>query len=500
MFRSLRSQLIISYLVIIMMTLCVVAFALLVILSRSPLQEEQVFQQLDAVRQANQALIQRTEDEQLFSVLDQIAEDNAGNNVRVLLLEGDSARDLFLEPARVAYDSGGTLQGEQLRVRLNIGFISGGQVQLNRRGRFTDENGDEWLFSTSTTGSLFADRSLNQVILIARPRRTGPLLEFLSYGLALPLMQAGCVGILVASAFAIIISSSVARPLRKTAYAANALAAGDYSVSAPESGPREVAEVGRAFNVMSNEIQKAQQTQRDFLANVSHELKTPLTSIQGFAQAILDGAAPDPTRPASIIYAEANRMKRLVHDLLDLARIESGNAPMRLEQMDMNALLKAIVDRFEIAARKKDISLNLVVQPVPQIMGDGDRLAQVFTNLIDNAIRHTPSHGMVTVSARPVNGGVQASVSDTGRGIPSEALERIFERFYQVDKSRKRAGRQGTGLGLTISKEIVEAHEGEIHVESGENQGTTFVVWLPASLDPVSQPAATTRRMSTPVQ
>jgi signal transduction histidine kinase len=241
-------------------------------------------------------------------------------------------------------------------------------------------------------------------------------------------------------------------------------------------------------------VLSTQQVQRDFLANVSHELKTPLTSIQGFAQAIQDGAAGDSAsirKSATIIYDEATRMNRMVGELLDLARIETGQIVMRREAVQLDQLLPNVIERLALRAQEGGVALSAdITAGLPAIVGDGDRLAQVFSNLIDNALKHTPSGGKVTVAARLISGssavkrgkplaGVEITVADTGAGIPPEDLSRIFERFYQVDKSRVKSRTGSLGLGLAIVREIVTAHGGTIHAESIVGLGTKFVVWLP---------------------
>jgi len=198
-------------------------------------------------------------------------------------------------------------------------------------------------------------------------------------------------------------------------------------------------------------------------------------------------------KSATIIYDEANRMGRMVSELLDLARIESGQIVMRSESVKIDQVLHSVVEKMMLRAQQNTITLIAEVpEGLPPIGGDGDRLAQVFSNLIDNALKHTPSGGKVTVAARalsgssvvkkgkPWPGGVEVAVSDTGPGIPPEDLSRIFERFYQVDKSRARAKSGASlGLGLAIVKEIVTAHGGSIHAESVVGLGTRFVVTLP---------------------
>jgi signal transduction histidine kinase len=278
------------------------------------------------------------------------------------------------------------------------------------------------------------------------------------------------------------------------AQAAQQIAAGDYDQTVPVEGSTEFKEVAVNFNQMAQQVRATQHSQRDFLANVTHELKTPLTSIQGFAQAIQDGAASEPEavrKSAAIIHDEAARMNRLVMDLLELARIESGQIVMRREPVQVDLVLRSVIDRLVLRAQSSGVALQTEIAPdMPAIVGDGDRLAQVFSNLIDNALKHTPSGGKIAITARSISGSsavkrgkaleaVEITVADTGSSIPPEDLARIFERFYQIDKSRARSKEGSLGLGLAIVKEIVTAHGGTIHAESIMGLGTKFVVWLP---------------------
>jgi signal transduction histidine kinase len=299
----------------------------------------------------------------------------------------------------------------------------------------------------------------------------------------LPLAQAGLIGLVIAIGLAVLIAGSVARPLQRMSQAARRIAQGDYRQRVQVEGPREVRALAGSFNEMVERVSIAQQTQRDFLANVSHDLRTPLTSVQGFAQAIVDGVASDPTsaqHAAQIIYDEAARMHRMVESLLDLARIEAGQMDMRQRAVAPSDLLHAIGESLSVRAREKGLTLTLDIFPdLPRIAGDGDRLAQVFNNLLDNALKHTPSGGQILLRAQPAAHGIAVTVQDTGEGIPTEDLPLIFERFYQVDKSRRRDRRSGMGLGLAIVRQIVQMHGGSIHVASTVGQGTTFTVWLP---------------------
>jgi two-component system, OmpR family, sensor kinase len=461
MFANLRSRLLFSYIIVISVTLCIVGTALLFILLSSPLPARQTYQRLTDVGRTILPMLEGSPDE-IDPRLTEIAE---SAEVRILRISPEQS---------VLFDSAGILPiGAVLTVRSTRPT----QQENIQEGLYRDSENRAWLFVAFAPPS---ESSASSTIVFAALRPRAPIFNFFGENMLRPLAQAAIIGLVLAIILALVISSSVAGPLRRTAAAAHAIASGDYTHHAPIEGPTEVQELGRAFNAMAQQVQRTQQTQRDFLANVSHELKTPLTSIQGYAQAILDGAAPQPGYAARVIYDEAARMHRLVEDLLDLARIESGQTPFSREHVQLTDLLTSVMEHLSLRASKSNVRLMHSLNAVRPITGDNDRLAQVFTNLIDNAITHTPSGGEVRVSAMHAPGGVQIAISDTGKGIPAEDKRRIFERFYQVDKSRSRSGHPGTGLGLTISKEIVEVHGGRIHVESVEGAGTTFVLWLPA--------------------
>ncbi|KUP06242.1 histidine kinase [Bacillus coahuilensis p1.1.43] len=233
------------------------------------------------------------------------------------------------------------------------------------------------------------------------------------------------------------------------------------------------------------EERRLDKLRKDFIANVSHELRTPISMLQGYSEAIVDDVAETPEEKkeiAKIIYDESLRMGRLVNDLLDLARMEAGHVTIRREEVEIIPFIERIVTKFNGVAKEKGISLGVnIPEDVNRdswLQVDGDKLEQVFTNLIDNAIRHTPAHGHVSVTIESLVSSYLFTVSDTGSGIPEEDLPFIFERFYKADKARTR-GRSGTGLGLAIAKNIVDAHEGQISVQSKYDHGTKFLVNIP---------------------
>lgn len=326
-------------------------------------------------------------------------------------------------------------------------------------------------------------REASLVLLLAEPNR---LVQGTAGDLLPRLVWAAAIALAISVVVAAVMAYSVSRPLERIARAAEQISAGHYDQQLDISAPREVASLAASFNAMARRVQATLQSQRDLVANVSHELKTPLTSIQGFSQALLDGTAAEPDarqRAATIIHEEAGRMRRLVDDLLDLAWLEAGQVTLAREPVDVAELLRGCAARLAPHAGQAGVAVEVnAAAALPAVMGDVDRLGQVFGNLLENAITHCAGAspgGRVALIAEQQDGTVVCSVTDNGRGIPADDLPRVFERFYQVDKSRARRGSRA-GLGLAIAQEIVQAHDGRIGVESVEGLGTRFTVHLPA--------------------
>ena len=230
----------------------------------------------------------------------------------------------------------------------------------------------------------------------------------------------------------------------------------------------------------STEVERAEKTRRDFIANVSHELRTPLTSIQGYAETLLD-SSPENNHSREfleIIRKNASRMSRLTEDLLTLARVESGEQRFDVRPVTPAQLLQDAVESFQELARAQGMELQVEDAAPGPVIADPEAIHQVFSNLMDNALKYAASGGRLVLGARPREGGVEFYVRDFGAGIPSEHLPRLFERFYRVDKARSRES-GGTGLGLAIAKHIVLAHEGTIRAESELNHGSVFLFTLP---------------------
>jgi two-component system, OmpR family, sensor histidine kinase ResE len=232
------------------------------------------------------------------------------------------------------------------------------------------------------------------------------------------------------------------------------------------------------------EERKLDRLRKDFVANVSHELRTPLSMLQGYSEALLDGFDDDPESRkelTSIILDETLRMRRLVNDLLDLAQLESGHFAVSQDEVNVTNLVRRVARKYSTLASERNIQMNVYIADPSQdcmVLGSEDRLEQVLINLIDNALRHTPEHGSVTMRVERETEHCKIQIQDTGSGIPQADLPFIWERFYKVDKARTRS-KGGTGLGLAIARNIVHSHKGDIWVASQEGVGTTFTILLP---------------------
>ncbi|HNA89612.1 MAG TPA: HAMP domain-containing sensor histidine kinase, partial [Anaerolineales bacterium] len=324
-------------------------------------------------------------------------------------------------------------------------------------------------------------------LMVASPRPNMSIINLFSDEFLPIILMGGLIALSLSLIVAYLFSGWIAIPLQKVVNAAREMPSAE-AKPVEVRGPHEVQELTRAFNNMVGRVQASQRSQREFVANVSHELKTPLTSVQGFAQAILDGTADtDQSRQqaAQVIYNESGRMHRMVLDLLDLAKLDAGTADLKMTPVNMSALLNSIAEKFTPQSQRSEVKITVNVPAgLPPLIADGDRLAQVFTNLVDNALKFTPPGGTVTIKAEvSENATMKISVRDTGQGILEEDLPKIFGRFYQADPARKGGEHHGAGLGLAIAQEIVAAHGGRISVHSRKGDGVTMEVVLPLAPD-----------------
>jgi signal transduction histidine kinase len=315
-----------------------------------------------------------------------------------------------------------------------------------------------------------------------------------------PTLATVAIGLLVAGTAlaALLIFGPAHRRLRALQQAARAIGAGRLDVRAAEGGGDEVASLAHAFNEMAGGLEErtealmvADRTRRQLLADVSHELMTPLAAIRGYVETLgmPDVTLDEPTRQRylKIVEDEAERLERIVGDLLDLARLEGGGVTFVVERVSTSGLFERLWHRHGPDLEARGITLETVgADRMPEIQGDTARLEQVLQNLVANALRHTPSGGRITVTIERINAGVRLSVEDTGPGIPTEHLARIFDRFYKVDVSR--AGTttpSGSGLGLSIAQAIVLRHGGTITAGNVAGSGARFEIVLP---DPPAAP------------
>jgi len=352
------------------------------------------------------------------------------------------------------------------------------------RGTYVAPDGERFIFVAQPVTGLF--RPPNQpnppnpeTLVLAVPRSQALAIWA---DLAKPFLWAGLAGLAVSILIAVVLARSVYVPIRRVTNAAEEIARGNYEQQVPVAGPKEVKGLATSFNQMSKQVKHSQQMLRDFVADVSHELRSPLTSIKGFAQAMVDGTAKGKEaqlKAATVIEDESKRMMRLVEELLEFSRLESGQITMVKEPVDLKELLHQCYEIFLMHAEEKGVKLKKDIEPLPPIIGDIDRLEQVFSNLLDNALKHTPSGGDINIIARHPNPNfAEISITDTGPGIPAEQMRHVFERFYRADPS---AGKAGAGLGLAIARQIVLTHRGDIMAKSTLGKGTEFVVRLPAS-------------------
>jgi two-component system OmpR family sensor kinase len=288
---------------------------------------------------------------------------------------------------------------------------------------------------------------------------------------------------------ALVVFNPARRRLAALEQAAQRLGEGDLSARAPQAGGDEIARVAAAFNRMAGELETrdaalrtSDALRRQMMADVSHELKTPLTAMRGYIETLrmpevaLDAERRD--RYFETIDRETRRLERIVKDLLDLARYEHGGVVLQRRLFDIGRLFENVAGRHERQAQTKAVAIRIHVEPpADQVVGDPDRIEQAIENLVGNALRHTPAGGTITLSATQADGVATLSVSDTGGGIAPEHLPHVFERFYKVDAARA-AESTGSGLGLSITKAIVERHGGTIRVTSQPGR-TTFTVLLP---------------------
>jgi two-component system, OmpR family, sensor histidine kinase BaeS len=298
------------------------------------------------------------------------------------------------------------------------------------------------------------------------------------------LIAAGLLVALIAMGLGALFARSISRPLDEMSRAAAQIAGGDYTVRVSPSGGDEVTALAQAFNQMAAGVQHFEQLRRDLVANVSHDLRTPLTVIRGYLEGLRSGQIADrrsAEKAFDAMHGETARLLRLVDDLNLVSALESEQLPLERQDVDIAIVTENVLRRVAPLAEAKDVKLsNLSAPNLPFVHIDSERIEQALFNLLENSIRHTPAEGMISLQSSLTDHRLLLTVKDTGEGIPPEHLPHIFERFYRADHARNRQ-RGGSGLGLAIVQAIVKAHGGEINVESDgvPGNGSKFTIRLP---------------------
>jgi len=296
------------------------------------------------------------------------------------------------------------------------------------------------------------------------------------------LLYGALIGAVISLFLGIFLSRTITRPIRELTQATHAVSQGDLSQQVPVRTKDELGNLATAFNTMSTELSRSVNARKQMTADIAHELRTPLSLILGHAEAVHDGVLPPTKENFEIIREEATRLEHLVNDLRTLSLADAGELSINPQSIDPGGLLQEIASLYQFHTQKKNINVELDIAPhLPLLEVDPGRMTQVLTNILDNAMRHTPEGGTITLSAKQAGDKVELAIKDSGPGLPKAEAERIFERFYRVDASRQRDGAVpgGSGLGLAIAKSIVQAHNGQLAVESEPGKGLKVMITLP---------------------
>jgi two-component system sensor histidine kinase BaeS len=298
------------------------------------------------------------------------------------------------------------------------------------------------------------------------------------------LLAAGVVATVAAALASLLVSRRFVEPLRYVLAATSRIASGRYGERVPVRDADELGELSQSFNAMARALEEAERRRMEVISDVSHELRTPLSTIRGYVEGLAEGVVEPSQETWTLLYAEFERLGRLVDNLRRLSRAEAGQLDLTIAPVSPEEVVRFAVGGMLPLFDEKGVELKSEVpETLPSVLADVDRVVQVLSNLLSNALRHTPDGGQVVVEAEAGGDDVAFEITDTGTGIAPEHLERLFERFYRVDKSRSRDEvRGGSGMGLAISRALVEAMGGRIWVESpGLGKGATFAFILPVS-------------------
>jgi signal transduction histidine kinase len=303
----------------------------------------------------------------------------------------------------------------------------------------------------------------------------------LSQAISQFLLWGGLVAVVIALLVTLILSRRILAPVKSLTHAARRLGQGDFSQRVEVKDKGELGELAQTFNYMASDLERAEKLRQNLVADIAHELRTPLSNVRGYLEAIRDGIKKPDEAIIRSLDEEAALLSRLVDDLQELSLAETGELKLECQTRDISELIRQTESAVQVQAVAKGVSVFIdLPDKLPRVNIDSHRISQVLRNLMENAVAHTTKGDTITVTARGQENYLEVSVTDTGEGIPAEDLPNIFERFYRVDKSRTRAT-GGSGLGLTIAKRLVEAHGGRIKVQSELGKGSCFSFTLPLS-------------------
>ena len=452
-------------------------------MAKQALLLRQPIQQLDCARRVASRCVSTPQD--LVSGLDtNRAMLNLGDSRLILL---DRPPRLSAREARVIYDSDGNLP---LGTPVPLGretLVSGVRV---REGTPTLD-GQTYLVAAAASPAPNVSW-----IIVAQPESR--VAAQAAAQLATPILQAAGAGLLLAIVVTFLLGRAFARPLSELRRAAEDVAGGNYARRVRDTGRDEIGVVGQAFNRMAEAVERTRHQQRTFLANVSHELKTPLTSLIGFSQALMDGSLrtdEEKARAATILHEEAQRVLRMSQELLDLARVESGGLALNPHPVDLGVQLQQEIEIVRQRAEARRLVMRLGVPPaLPPVHADPDRLHQILENLLDNAVKYAPEGTTVWISADAGPGGRITTAVRNRVGVSPPDPARMFDRFYRGDPSRSSTG--GVGLGLAISRELAIAQNGDLRAELGADGSLCLKLDLPT----VAQPPASIPHPRGPVR
>ncbi len=310
-------------------------------------------------------------------------------------------------------------------------------------------------------------------------KRTIDAAQGLDYLFYRHLLLSTLITILISAVLVFISTKHITLPIKQLNRMCIDISNGNFDTQITTAGQDEIEQLATSFNTMAQNLKRHEKLRSSFVANVSHELRSPITSIHGFAEGLLDGTIDEKDREkyARVIVEESTRLKKLINELLDLSQIESGEFPLHLSQFDINEHIRRVLIRYIDRMEDKNIELNVsFTEEYCMVFADADRIEQVIVNLIDNAIKFTPENGTISIWTRTDEEKVLVGISDTGEGISKEDLDYIFERFFKSDRAH--SNKIGTGLGLSIVKKILDQHGETILVRSEPNKGTKFIFTL----------------------